>query len=240
MIVTRLCAARAGTDAELLLDLRPHRLRKKPAPALTCAITLALVAIAAAAGCGTAWPYVGGAVGATVLGGSAPTQELDQIYYVGMFDPMEQVPPSVYRITVRGQGSFISNVKFASGWVPAVLADSLGSSIGFNADGKLGITQPGADDMSKLKLGRRMVMFGPEGFMEAPADHRLCIVMGGDPSAFFNAISAGLGEVARVQREENTSAASLGIMQEYVRVQSEYDRLRDLRENLAAARGGGQ
>ena len=38
---------------------------------------------------------------------------------------MEQVPPSVYRVRVKGQASFLSATKFASGWVPADLVDSL-------------------------------------------------------------------------------------------------------------------
>jgi hypothetical protein len=33
---------------------------------------------------------------------------------------------------MHGQASFISFAKFASGWVPAGLVDSLGSNISFN------------------------------------------------------------------------------------------------------------
>ena len=41
------------------------------------------------------------------------------------------------------------------------------------------------------------MMFGPEGFREAPANHRLVVVMGADPSAFFEAVDQTLGVIAQ-------------------------------------------
>jgi hypothetical protein len=110
-------------------------------------------------------------VGATVVGARSPTHEIEQVYYLGIVDPHEQVPTAIYRVTVRGQASFISNTKFASGWAPAELVDSLNSHIGFQEDSAgVSTTQPaGGGQMSRLQTGRRLVLFGPEGFREAPA-----------------------------------------------------------------------
>jgi hypothetical protein len=46
-------------------------------------------------------------------------------------------------------------------------------------------------------------MFGPEGFREAPRDHRLVVVMGSDPSVFFSAVDEALGSVAAVTQGTN-------------------------------------
>jgi hypothetical protein len=40
---------------------------------------------------------------ATGLGAMTPGHEIEQIYYLGSFDPQEQVPPALYRVRVRGQ-----------------------------------------------------------------------------------------------------------------------------------------
>ena len=48
-------------------------------------------------------------------------------------------------------------------------------------------------------------MFGPEGFREAPKDHRLVIVMGASPEAFFGAIDRALGIVADVRQGSRQS-----------------------------------
>src|SRR5437879_5604100 len=73
-------------------------------------------------GCASpAGTYALGAVGATVLGAQSPNNEIEVIYYLGVFDPQDQLPPTVYRVRVHGQASFISLTKFASGWVRAEL-----------------------------------------------------------------------------------------------------------------------
>ncbi len=84
-------------------------------------------------GCGSIVQNVALTVtGATVVGGHSPSNEIQQIYYLGVFDPHEQLPPTVYRVRVHGQASFISTTRFASGWVRADLIDSLGTSAAFD------------------------------------------------------------------------------------------------------------
>jgi hypothetical protein len=111
--------------------------------------------------CGSPEKTAGLLVGVTALGAQAPANEIQQTYYLGVFDPEEQVEPTVYRVRVHGQASFISFAKFASGWVPAEVADSLSSSISFNKEtNAVTIDENGAK--KSFKTGRRMVVFGPE------------------------------------------------------------------------------
>ena len=70
--------------------------------------------------------------------------------------------------------------------------------------GKGGLGKTG-EEKSAL-TGRRLVMFGPEGFREAPKDHRLVVVMGSDPSAFFGAVDRALGTVAEATQGVTASA----------------------------------
>ena len=147
-----------------------------------------------------------GVVGATIVGGQAPTHEIEQIYYLGVFDPQDQLPPEVYRVRVHGQSSFLNATKFASGWVRADVMDSLGTSIGFNKkSGRIEITKGDKDDLAKIKTGRRLVMFGPEGFREAPADHRLVVVMGASPENFFKAVDESLSVVSQAIGEQRAA-----------------------------------
>lgn len=164
----------------------------------------AMILAAAAGGCGSAVGNVALAEGGvTLLGGETPSQELDQVYYLGVFDPQEQVPEAVYRLTVRGQASIYSSMRFASGWVPAKFVDALSTQIGSSSDPT---TRPVVDKgdtemLANLKPGRRLMLFGPEGFREAPADQRLVIVMGASPEAFFKAIDLSLGALAQAQAQ---------------------------------------
>ena len=137
----------------------------------------------------------------TVALGHAPTTNIGQTYYLGMFDPREQLPPTIYRIRIQGQASALSFTKFASGWVRADLVDSLSGRIdvdknqvrlGEDADNKVRLQE------DKGELNRRLVMFGPEGFREAPKNHRLVVAMGSSPENFFNAVDRALGVVAGV------------------------------------------
>jgi hypothetical protein len=138
--------------------------------------------------------------GATTLLGHTPTTNIVQTYYLGVFDPREQLPPTIYRIRVQGQAGALSATKFASGWVRAELMDSLAGQIVSEGNG-VKITGNGtalAKELDKGALNRRLIMFGPEGFREAPKDHRLAVVMGSDPEAFFGAVDRALGVVAQV------------------------------------------
>lgn len=169
--------------------------------ALTCSL-LGLLA-----GCATPVAtnsLIGGS--ATALLAHTPTTNIVQTYYLGVFDPREQLPPTIYRIRVQGQASALSATKFASGWVRAELMDSLSGQIVAEGNG-VKITGNGtalAKELDKGALNRRLIMFGPEGFREAPKDHRLAVVMGSDPEAFFGAVDRALGLVAQVTQPSQT------------------------------------
>jgi hypothetical protein len=141
-------------------------------------------------------------VGVTVAGGRSPTTELEQIYYLGVFDPQEQVPPAVYRVRVRGQASFISLVHFASGWVPASVADSLTTQLEYTDSGTIKVSKEDTNAPVSLQTGRRLVLFGPEGFREAPRDYRLVIIMSSDPSKYFQTVSQVLDAAAKAKRSD--------------------------------------
>lgn len=48
-----------------------------------------------------------GTVVVTGFGAAMPAHEIEQIYYLGSFDPQEQVPPALYRVRVRGQAPLV-------------------------------------------------------------------------------------------------------------------------------------
>ncbi len=148
------------------------------------------------AACDTPEKTAGLIVGLTALGAQAPSSEIQQTYYLGVFDPQEQMPPSVYRVRVHGQASFLSRNNFASGWVPAEFADALGTSISFNQkENKVEFKNSKAMDKS-ITNGRRLIVFGPEGFRESPGDYRLVITMGSNAEGYFNAINSAMGSIA--------------------------------------------
>jgi hypothetical protein len=165
----------------------------------------------AAGGCTQTDRITGLGIGGTLVLAQAPTQELEQTTYVGIFDPQDQIPPMVYRIRLRGQSSFMSFTKIQAGWAPAGVVDSLSTSFSLFAagtDGKPGaspsLTMSKATDVAaeqsirsaSQQLNRRLVMFGPEGFREAPSNHRFVVVAGSSPESFFAAVDQVLGDVA--------------------------------------------
>jgi hypothetical protein len=157
---------------------------------------------------------------------------IDQIYYIGVFDPQEQLPPSMYRITVQGESSALSQVSFASGWVPAELVDSLQSSINQNLEtGQTDITS--GSQLSRLKTGRRLIQFGPEGFREAPADHRLVVVMGASPEKFFQAVDESLGVVAEVKDEQRNAELHRALFEALGHLKEQQRRLAEIEKDLA-------
>lgn len=197
-------------------------------------LNLALaISIILLCGCNTA-EIAGSTVGATLLGAQAPGSEIQQIYYLGVFDPMEQIPPQVYRIRVHGQASAISATNFSSGWVPADVIDSLTSKIQHSSSGVAEVTgtptpTPGQTSGSFLK-GRKLVLFGPEGFREAPENHRLVIVMGSSPQKFFSAINNTLTGIASVNLETSTSDVSQKILNYRNQLLNDRKRLLDLQK----------
>ena len=183
-------------------------------------------------GCGSATGLalgVGGGVAATtIVGARTPSDEIEQTYYLGVYDPQGQLPPSIYRVRVRGQSSFLNSTRFASGWVHSSLVDSLGSKIGFDDTGRLKIQRAEMDSLDQVTIGRRLIMFGPEGFREAPANHRLVVVMGADPSAFFEAVDQTLGTIAQVTQGVKSSKLRDELFEELIRLKSERQKLSDL------------
>jgi len=181
---------------------------------------------------GTMGAIIGGVVGTTLVGAQSPSHEIEQIYYLGVFDPQEQLPEAIYRITVRGQASIISFTRFASGWVPAAVIDSLGGKVHLSGDrdatDPLTIGQPDAKVVSQLQTGRRLVLFGPEGFREAPRDHRLVIVMGSSPEEFFKAIDGALGEIAQVQLERDNAGLQRELMQALLQLRTDQQAFKDI------------
>lgn len=167
-------------------------------------------------GCASSDGIIAGAVIGTGYGGTAPTDEIEQTYYLGAFDPQDQVPPTIYRVRFHGQSSALSATKFASGWAPAHLIDSLNVHMGVDAADpnkpNVNITKGSAEDMARLQTTRRMIMFGPEAYMESPRNHRLVIVMGANPKAFFEAMDEVLGKTSGLEvRQQNAEVRRLMI-----------------------------
>ncbi len=173
-----------------------------------------------------------GVGGAVAVGAYPPTSDIEQIYYLGVFDPREQIPPSVYRVRVKGQASFMSWTKFGTGWVPASLIDTIGTNMSFgNEDGKLSITKE-TDEFGGITTGRGLMLFGPEGFRPAPRDHRLVMVMGSSPDEFFNAIDQSLGVIAEVRQEQLFSSLNKLLFEALSQVKAEKERLGDLENKI--------
>ena len=194
-------------------------------------------------GCGSKAADVAVAVGSVVVaplafkGAKVPTDEIAQTYYLGVYDPRGQLPPSIYRVRVQGQSSFLNTTKFASGWVHASLIDSLGTEIAFDEEnGGLRIQRVDSDDQGQIGTGRRLMMFGPEGFREAPRDHRLVVVMGADPSAFFEAVDQTLGVIAQATQGVASSKLRDTLFEELIRVKSERQKLNDLAYQVSSRR----
>lgn len=70
------------------------------------------IAVSLTTGCNSIPQNVAlGAVIGTGVGAIIPAHDIEQVYYLGSFDPQEQVPPALYRVRVRGQASIISWMK---------------------------------------------------------------------------------------------------------------------------------
>ncbi|MFO1055248.1 MAG: hypothetical protein U1F36_23765 [Planctomycetota bacterium] len=168
------------------------------------------------------------------VGAVAKGHDIQQTYYVGIFDPMEQLPTALYRITVRGEASVVNSVKFASGWVDARLVDSLETKLEFDTKG--GVSLGTEKGKAHLKTGRGLWLFGPEGFRPAPRDHRLVVVMGSDPSAFFQAVDDTLGELDLAKnwdRDDEIATSTIDLLKLVDTQQTEVT-------GLATTTGGGE
>jgi len=222
-----------------ILSLRTSvRLRLGTTPVFTMSLPACSVAVLAASmqlsGCHTTAARVtGGVVATTILGSRAVGSEMQQTYYLGVLDPQGQIPPQIYRLRVHGQGSVLGFTKFASGWVPAPIADSLGSRMEFEKDtANTNITAASSDTASNITAGRRLVMFGPEGFREAPKGHRLVIVMGSNPNAYFKGIEDALGNIAVVTAKQKDQALSEDLFKSLIKLNTERDSLSSMSKDL--------
>ena len=184
-------------------------------------------------GCKTTSDTVAASIGGTAFLAHSPNNEIEQIYYLGVFDPQEQVPPTVYRVRVHGQASSFNFTRFASGWVPADVIDSLGTRINFEKDEGA----PKIDDTEKNDApptGRKLVLFGPEGFRQAPKDHRLVIVMGSSPEKFFKAIDKSLGVVSKVKVQQQDTKLRQEMFEAMLHLSNERQHLDELAKDVDA------
>ena len=78
------------------------------------------------------------------------------------------------------------------------------------------------------------MLFGPEGFREAPEDHRLVIVMGSNPERFFQAIDESLGVISQAKMEQQGSALNRLLLEELARLKKERESLDDLVKDVEA------
>lgn len=163
--------------------------------------------------------------GALLVAGRSPSATIEQLYYLGIFDPQDQLRPALYRVRVRGAASALSSTKFGSYWVPAAALDSLSASAEFL--GKSGIDANVATD-SALETGRRLVLFGPEGFREAPKNHRLVILMGSNIDAFVSAVDQGLGAVAAATSGASATDLDKQVLSGLYGLKLERERLNDI------------
>lgn len=229
-------------DAALRIPTSPAPRRSRTRSLMPVASSL-MIGTACLHGCAdpgsTAAIVAGTTVAGTMVMGSTVGPELKQVIYLGSYDPQGQLPPEVYRITVRGQGSMTSGVGFASGWVPAIVADALGSSVSIDPSSggvKLNAASGvGVLNNPTLGTGRRMVLFGPDGFRVAPKDHRLVIVMGSNADAYFEMIDRALGDMGRLGLQSQDQAVSRAVLVREAGLDTERDELSRLIEKLQVA-----
>lgn len=201
-------------------------------------VLVVLALLWSGSGCTTTNDTIAAGIGVAAFLAHSPNNEIEQIYYLGVYDPQEQVPPTVYRVRVHGQASAMSFTRFSSGWVPADVIDSLGTRVHFEkAGGALKI-----EDAEKLNnalpTGRKLVLFGPEGFRLAPQNHRLVIVMGSNPEEFFKAIDESLGMVSEVKVQQRNMKLQQEVFTELLQISNERQRLDELAKDVYTDLGG--
>ena len=163
--------------------------------------------------------------------GLTPATEIKTTYYLGMIDPLDQLPPTIYRVRVRGQASILSSTKFASGWLPAEVVDSITGVLKSNAD-KESIGASAGDRPSQLRPGRGLVLFGPEGFREAPRNHRLVIYMGTSPEAVEQAFAQALGTVALATQGREADVLSADVFAALRLLDADMMRIADIKKAI--------
>jgi hypothetical protein len=76
------------------------------------------------------------------------------------------------------------------------------------------------------------MMFGPEGFREAPANHRLVLVMGSSPEKYFEAVDTVLGTVSQAFAKQRQSGLTAELMTALTTTSRERADLAELRTRL--------
>ena len=75
-------------------------------------------------------------------------------------------------------------------------------------------------------------MFGPDGFREAPANHRLVIVMGSQADVFFSQMDKALGEYSSITAERDNLPLQRDFMAALLALKDDRQKVRDLKLNL--------
>ena len=172
--------------------------------------------------------YAAALAGTAVLA-TTPSAEIEQVYYLGSFDPQEQLPPAIYRIRVRGQSSILNSTRFASGWVPAEIVDSLTRSLSVDArTGQVSVGGTATTTEALADTGRGLVLFGPEGFREAPRGHRLVILMGSNPEIVEQAFSTALGSIAQIKFGEAGGELDRKLLAQLTTLHADKERLKSV------------
>jgi hypothetical protein len=122
-------------------------------------------------------------------------------------------------------------MRFASGWAPANLVDSLNTNLSFNEQGMVPCSDEEEASLSKIKTGRRLILFGPEGYREAPRNHRLVLVMSSSPQSYFSALGETLGTIADVQVKQLDSKLHREVLDSLKEVRDEQKRLEILKDD---------
>jgi len=150
---------------------------------------------------------------------SCSSTRIQTTHYLGVFDPQQQVPEELYKVTIDGNASAVSDVKYASGWVPAAEADLLVTQVKRDDQDNITITGDASVSVS-VGTRRRFFEIGPSGVSTQPEDGRFVIVMGSNPDYFFrkmglltrfgkddSAIASSIAALANVVREKQVAAA---------------------------------
>ena len=133
-------------------------------------------------------------------------------HYLGVFDPQQQVPEELYKVTIDGNASAVSDVKYASGWVPAAQADLLVTQLQRDDQDNITITGDASKTVS-VALRRRFFEIGPSGVSTQPEDGRFVIVMGANPDYFFKK----MGLLTRFGKDDGEVASSIAALANEVR-----------------------
>ncbi|RDH86510.1 MAG: hypothetical protein DIZ77_04145 [endosymbiont of Seepiophila jonesi] len=106
--------------------------------------------------------------------------------------------------------------------------DALGSSTAFQKESDRVTIEKSDETFSSFETGRRLMLFGPEGFREAPANHRLVIAMGSSPEVFFNAMNESLGVLAQVTQSQGSNELSNLLFEALITTRSQREQVDDL------------